>query len=108
LDAVEHRGQTFTVVRRGRVVATIAPARRGSGADLPGRVNGFDVVAFDIEIARRYAALPGHARRSGRPRGAHDLQIAATARATGRVLITPDAHAVDDLPAVDHRVVPGH
>lgn len=34
LDAVEHRGETFTVVRRGRIVATIAPARRGSGADL--------------------------------------------------------------------------
>ena len=34
LDAVEHRGETFTVVRRGRVVATIAPARRGNGADL--------------------------------------------------------------------------
>jgi prevent-host-death family protein len=34
LDAVEHRGETFTVVRRGRVVATIAPARSGSGADL--------------------------------------------------------------------------
>jgi antitoxin (DNA-binding transcriptional repressor) of toxin-antitoxin stability system len=34
LDAVEHRGETFTVIRRGRVVATIAPARRGTGADL--------------------------------------------------------------------------
>lgn len=34
LDAVEHRGESFTVVRRGRVVATIAPARRGTGADL--------------------------------------------------------------------------
>ena len=34
LDAVEHRGETFTVVRRGRIVATIAPARRGTGADL--------------------------------------------------------------------------
>src|SRR5262249_49558781 len=34
LDAVEHRGETFTVVRRGRVVATISPARRGTGADL--------------------------------------------------------------------------
>ncbi len=30
LDAVEHRGQTFTVVRRGRL---IAPARRTSVAD---------------------------------------------------------------------------
>lgn len=34
LDAVEHRGETFTVVRRGRTVATIAPVRRGRGADL--------------------------------------------------------------------------
>ncbi len=28
LDAVEHRGETFTVVRRGRPIATIAPASR--------------------------------------------------------------------------------
>lgn len=34
LDAVEHRGETFTVVRRGKVVATIAPAPRSTGADL--------------------------------------------------------------------------
>jgi antitoxin (DNA-binding transcriptional repressor) of toxin-antitoxin stability system len=34
LDAVEHRGETFTVIRRGRVVATISPARRGTGSDL--------------------------------------------------------------------------
>jgi prevent-host-death family protein len=34
LDAVEHRGETFTVVRHGRVVATMAPVRNGTGADL--------------------------------------------------------------------------
>jgi prevent-host-death family protein len=34
LDAVEHRGETFTVVRRGRAIATIAPAHRTSLADL--------------------------------------------------------------------------
>jgi len=28
LDAVEHHGETFTVVRRGRAIATVAPARR--------------------------------------------------------------------------------
>lgn len=27
LDAVEHRGESFTVVRRGRPIATVAPAR---------------------------------------------------------------------------------
>ena len=78
------------------------PARR---ATVDAILNAFDVVAFDLEIARHHAALLGHARRSGRPRGAHDLQIAATARATARVLITTDAQAFDDLPGVDHRVV---
>lgn len=34
LDAVEHRGESFTVVRRGRAVATIEPARTGTWADL--------------------------------------------------------------------------
>jgi antitoxin (DNA-binding transcriptional repressor) of toxin-antitoxin stability system len=34
LDAVEHRGETFTVVRRGRAIATIAPTRRTSLAEL--------------------------------------------------------------------------
>ena len=34
LDAVEHRGETFTVVRRGRAIATIAPAHRTTLADL--------------------------------------------------------------------------
>lgn len=34
LDAVEHRGETFTVVRRGRAIATVVPARRTSLATL--------------------------------------------------------------------------
>ena len=31
---LRRRGETFTVVRRGNAIATIAPARHGSGADL--------------------------------------------------------------------------
>lgn len=34
LDAVEYRGETFTVVRRGRAIATIAPAYRATLGDL--------------------------------------------------------------------------
>jgi antitoxin (DNA-binding transcriptional repressor) of toxin-antitoxin stability system len=34
LDAVEHRAETFTVVRRGRAIATIAPAHRTTLGDL--------------------------------------------------------------------------
>jgi tRNA(fMet)-specific endonuclease VapC len=64
----------------------------------------FDVIPFDVDTARHHASLLAHARRSGRPRGAHDLQIAATARATGRLLVTTDGHAFDELPAVRHRM----
>ena len=32
LDAVEHRGERFTIVRRGRVVAQLEPAGHGGGA----------------------------------------------------------------------------
>lgn len=67
-------------------------------------VDAFDVVPFDLQTARHHAVLLAHARRSGRPRGAHDLHIAATARATGRILLTADATAFDDLPGVDHRL----
>src|SRR5262249_16629234 len=72
--------------------------RAGRQATVNAILSNFDVIAFDVDIARHHAALLAHARRSGRPRGAHDLQIAATARATGRVLITTEARAFDDLP----------
>ena len=34
LDAVEHRHERFTIVRRGRAVAHLEPISRGRGADL--------------------------------------------------------------------------
>lgn len=34
LDAIEHRHERFTIVRRGRAVAQLEPVRRGRGADL--------------------------------------------------------------------------
>jgi prevent-host-death family protein len=34
LDAVEHRGEHFTIVRRGRVVAQLDPISTGRGADV--------------------------------------------------------------------------
>jgi tRNA(fMet)-specific endonuclease VapC len=68
-----------------------------------GTLERVEIVAFDLDTARHHAALLAHARRSGQPRGAHDLQIAATARATGRTLITTDAHAFGGLPGVEYR-----
>lgn len=34
LDGVEHRGERYTIVRRGRVVAQLEPAARLTGADV--------------------------------------------------------------------------
>lgn len=78
--------------------------RTARAATVAAIINTFDVLAFDLEVARNHAALLAHARRSGRPRGAHDLQIAATASATGRLILTTDQRAFDDLPGVRHRL----
>lgn len=34
LDAVEHRGEHFTIVRRGKAIAELEPVRAGRGRDL--------------------------------------------------------------------------
>ncbi len=34
LDAVEHRGERFTIVRRGKAVAQLEPVRGGSGTGI--------------------------------------------------------------------------
>ena len=48
---------------------------------------------YTAQTAVHHAALLAYTRRTGRPRGPHDLIIAATARATGRVLVTTDSKA---------------
>jgi tRNA(fMet)-specific endonuclease VapC len=68
-----------------------------------GALERLEVISFDLAVARHHAVLLAHARRQGRPRGAHNLQIAATARATDRTLVTTDASAFEDLPGVKHQ-----
>jgi tRNA(fMet)-specific endonuclease VapC len=56
---------------------------------------------YSPDVAVIHARLLAHVRRTGRPRGAHDLIIAATAAATARTLVTLDGKAAfDDLPGV--------
>jgi tRNA(fMet)-specific endonuclease VapC len=70
-----------------------------------GVIERVESIAFDLLVARHHATLLAHARRQGRPMGAHDLQIAATARATGRTLVTTEVSAFEDLPDVAHWVL---
>jgi tRNA(fMet)-specific endonuclease VapC len=58
---------------------------------------------YTLSTARAHAHLLAFARSSGRPRGAYDLMIAATAVATDRVLVTADARGFADLPGVEVR-----
>ncbi len=60
------------------------------------------VEPYDEAVAREHARLLAHVQRTGTPRGAHDLIIAATAIATSRTLLTTDQGArFDELPGVD-------
>jgi tRNA(fMet)-specific endonuclease VapC len=58
------------------------------------------VETYDLDVARAHGALLVHARRSGRPRGAHDLIIAATARARDREVVSADVAGFVELPEV--------
>ncbi len=58
------------------------------------------IVDYDATVAASHAELLVAVRRQGRPRGAHDLIIAATAKATQREVVSADRSAYDDLPGI--------
>lgn len=64
---------------------------------------GIPIEPYDLEVARAHADLLAHTHKTGRPRGAHDLLIAATARAHSRTVVTADASGFEDLPEVTVR-----
>jgi hypothetical protein len=60
-----------------------------------------DVLDYTQATAAHHGRLLAHVRRSGSPRGAHDLIIAAHAAETGRTILSRDAKArFGDLPGV--------
>ena len=61
------------------------------------------IVAYDAVVASSHAELLVAVRRQGRPRGAHDMIIAATANATQREVVSADTSAYVDLPGVTLR-----
>ena len=60
-----------------------------------------DVLDYTAITAAQHGQLLAHVRKSGTPRGAHDLIIAAHAAETGRTVVSRDAKArFSDLPGV--------
>ena len=64
-------------------------------------VDVLSIETYDLDAASAHAELLVHVRKSGTPRGAHDLIIAATALATDRRVVTLDRRGFADLPGVD-------
>jgi tRNA(fMet)-specific endonuclease VapC len=60
-------------------------------------VESIPIELYDLRVARAHAALLAETEAKGRPRGAHDLIVAATARARGCEVATLDGRAFDDL-----------
>lgn len=79
------------------------PSREAFVASL---LSSIPVEPYDLQVARVHAELLAHTSRTGRARGAHDLQIAATARAHARAVATADTTGFNDLPGVTARELP--
>jgi tRNA(fMet)-specific endonuclease VapC len=85
----------------------LATARHRSrrAAFVDGALEVLTVEDYTADTARAHAALLAATRRGGRPRGAHDLIIAATALSSGRILVTADERGFEGLPGLRTRVV---
>ena len=91
----------ITVAELGVGVAMASGRRRAvRQAFVSDLVAALPVIAYDLAVAAAHTELLVAVRRAGRPRGAHDLIIAATARATGRTVVTADEADFASLPGV--------
>jgi tRNA(fMet)-specific endonuclease VapC len=90
-----------TIAELGVGVAMSTGRRRAARrALLDDVLASLPVIDDGLAVALAHTGLLVAARRSGRPRGAHDLVIAATALGTGRVVVTADRTGFTGLPGV--------
>jgi tRNA(fMet)-specific endonuclease VapC len=84
------------------VGAKLADGRRRAAREafLADILEAVTIEDYDLDVAREHGDLLAHTRRSGRPRGAHDLIIAATARARRREVVSTDLDGFAELPEV--------
>jgi predicted nucleic acid-binding protein len=95
---LDDQGNFIGMVLTLKLAATSSRiARAGYVDDV---IDSIPVIPYDTKVATEHAHLLVAVRQTGRPRGAHDLLIAATARATNRSVVTADESAFDSLPGV--------
>ncbi len=88
-----------------RVGALLADRRRKASrtAYVEDIISTIPVIDYDMDVAEAHAELLVEVRSQGSPRGAHDLIIAATARASNRMIVTADRTAFRSLAGVEVR-----
>ncbi len=103
-DGDEPAVAAITIAELGVGVQVATGKRRRARSEfLEDIVNSLPVIGYDLAVARVHTELLVAVRKAGRPRGAHDLIIAATALSTGRTVVTSDRQGFDDLPGVEVR-----
>lgn len=100
-DEIAIAAITVAEYRTGIELADTAPRAAARARALAVITDAVDVLDYTSATATHHAQLIAHVRRSGQPRAAHDLIIAAHAAQTGRIVLSRDAQArFGDLPAV--------
>lgn len=111
LDEVIDDGDDLAVaavtIAELRVGALLADRKRKASrtAYVDDVIATIPVLDYDLRVAEAHAELLAEVRAQGKPRGAHDLIIAATAKAFGRTVVSADRGAFVDLPGVEVRAV---
>ncbi len=104
-DSVAVAALSLAELRVGLELAAEDSVRRRRQAFLERISALLEVEDYGRAVAREHGVLLAHTRRAGRPRGAHDLILAATARATDRTLVTTDQRGFAGLPGVTVRLL---
>ena len=109
LDEVIHDDDDIAIaavtIAELRVGALLADRRRKAsrGAYVEDIVATIPVIDYDSDVAEAHAELLVEVRAQGSPRGANDLIIAATAKASDRTIVTADRTAFRALSGVEVR-----
>jgi len=101
-DDVATAAVTIAELRVGALLAT-RRRKAARSAYVDDIIATIPVLGYGLEVAAAHTELLVEVRSQGTPRGAHDLMIAATARAFGRTIISADRTAFRDLPGVEVR-----
>jgi predicted nucleic acid-binding protein len=100
-DELSVAAVTIAEYRVGIELADTAERAAARARALAAIISAVEVLDYTDATAVQHARLIAHVRRTGRPRGAHDLIIAAHAAETGRPVFSRDAKArFGELPGV--------